>query len=60
MTGHALLTGRTLARNEATMRRLGPAVCQCGAWSAELPSDYQRRQWHQQHLTSLASKGLLP
>lgn len=54
LPGHELRTETgTLGGNGSTARRRGMAICECGAYSATLPSNTDRRAWHRQHLAEV-------
>jgi hypothetical protein len=52
--GHELRTQSATLGTAYSVRRQGMAVCECGAYSTCLPSDYDRRLWHREHLEAVA------
>lgn len=41
------------ANRKPAPRHPGVAVCECGAWSPELPSQIDRADWHRRHLVDV-------
>jgi hypothetical protein len=60
LKGHRLFPGSyAYAVRQQRLREkahaAGPAVCECGAWSPNLPSEIDRAAWHDRHVTDVIS-----